>query len=63
MVMNKLTLRVGKTKSQLIGSSKKVKQDTKSNVYFAGKAIEQIYAAKLLGVNIDSNLSGASQFE
>ena len=63
MKQNKLTLHIGKTKSQLIGSSKKVKQDTKMNVNFAGKTIEQVHVTKLLGVHIDSNLTWASQFE
>ena len=61
MTKNKLTLHVGKTKSQLIGYSKK--GDTEYQIIFAHKAIKQVQVAILFRVNIDSNLTWASQYE
>ncbi len=57
MKKNKLTLHLGKTKAQLIGSYRHVTKNTKITVTFNGQIIEQVYSAKLLGIHIDSNLA------
>jgi hypothetical protein len=63
MAKNKLTLHVGKTKSQLIGTTRKVTCNTKLQVQYNGKVVEQVSEAKVLGVRIDSNLSWAPQHD
>ncbi len=57
MKKNKLTLHLGKTKAQLIGSYRCVTKNTKITVTFNGQMIEQLHSAKLLGIHIDSNLT------
>ena len=63
MASNKLTLHVGKTKVQLIGSYKKVTMDTKFTIEYNGQPLEQIHTAKLLGVYIDSNLTWQNHYD
>ncbi len=57
MKKNKLTLHLGKTKAQLIGSYRHVTKNTKITVKFNGQIIDQVHSAKLLGIHIDSNLT------
>ncbi len=56
MNINKLTLYLGKTKAQLIGSYCCVPKNTQINVKYNDQTIDQMYSAKSLGINIDSNL-------
>ncbi len=49
---NKLTLHLGKTKAQLIGSYRRVTKNTKITVKFNDQIIEQVHSAKLLGIHI-----------
>ncbi len=57
MKKNKLTIHLGKTKVQLVGSYRRVTKNTKINVMYENNTLEQVHSAKLLGVIIDSNLS------
>ena len=63
MANHKLTLHVGKTKAQLIGTTRKVNSNTQLKITYQGKAVEQVSQAKLLGVQIDSNLTWAAQHD
>lgn len=63
MVKNKLTLHIGKTKVQLIGSYKKVNKDTKITIVYNGSTLDQVYTTKLLGIHIDSNLTWHDHFD
>ncbi len=56
MKNNTLTLHLGKTKAQLIGSYHCVTKDTNITVKYNDQIIEQEYSAKLLGIHINSNL-------
>ncbi len=62
MKKNKLTLQLGKTKAQLIGSYHCVTKNTKITVQFIGQIIEQVHSSKLLGIYIDSNLTWEEQY-
>ncbi len=53
----KLTVHLGKTKVQLIGSYKRVTKNTNVTVKYENQIVEQISSAKLLGIPIYSNLT------
>ncbi len=57
MKNNKITLHLGMTKAQLIGSYCRVTKNTKITVKCNDQIIEQVYSAILLGIHIDSNLT------
>ena len=63
MASNELTLLVGKTEIQLIGTCEKVTRDTKFTVEYHGQALEQVHTANLLRVNIDSNLTWQDHYD
>ena len=63
MSRNKLTLHVGKTKVQLIGTYIKVTKNTKIEVMYEGQQLEQVYTVKHLGVYIDSNLTWHDHYD
>ncbi len=63
MKTNKLTLHLGKTKVQLIGSNKKVTTDTKIVIEHDGHILEQVYIVKQLGVYVDSNLTWQAHYD
>ena len=56
---NKLTLNVSKTKSMLLGTSKRLNQRSSKvlTVQIAGQMVEHVQAFKYLGVWIDSHLN------
>ncbi len=57
MKNNKLTLHLGKTKAQLIGSYRHVTKNTTITVKYNDQIIKQVHSAKLLSIHIDSNLT------
>ncbi len=62
MKLNKLTVHLGKTKVQLIGSYKRVTKNTNVTVKYENQILEQVSNAKLLGIHIDSNLTWQDQY-
>ncbi len=62
MKLNKLTIHLGKTKVQLIGSYKRVTKNTNVTVKYENQILEQVSSAKLLGIHIDSNLTWQDQY-
>ena len=60
---NKLTLHIGKTKVQLIGSYRKVTKNTKCAIEYNGQVLEQVHSAKLLGIFIDSNMTWQGHYD
>ncbi len=55
--LNKLTIYLGKTKVQLIGSYKRVTKNTNVTGKYENQILEQVSSAKLLEMHIDSNLT------
>ncbi len=62
MKLNKLTIHLGKTKVQVSGSYKRVSKDTNESVKYENKILEQVSSAKLLGTNIESNITCQDQY-
>ncbi len=62
MKLNKLTIHLGKTKAQLIGSYKRVTKNTNVTVKYENQILEQVSSDKLLGIHIDSNLTWQDQY-
>ncbi len=62
MKLNKLTIHLGKTKVQFIGSYKRVTKNTNVTVKYENQILEQVSSAKLFGFHIDSNLTWQDQF-
>ncbi len=57
MKLNKLTVHLGKNKVKLIGSYKRITKNTNVTVKCENQILEQVSSTKLLGINIDSNLT------
>ncbi len=62
MKLNKLTVHLGKTKVQLIGSYKRVAKNTIVTVKYENQILEQVSTAKLFGIHNDSNLTWQDQY-
>ncbi len=63
MRLNELTVHLGKTKIQLIGSYKRVTKNTNVTVKYENKlVVEQASSAKLLGIHINDNLTWQDQY-
>ncbi len=61
MKLNKLTVHLGKTKVQLIGSYKRVAKNINVTVMYENQILEQVSSAKLFGIHINSNLTWQDQ--
>ncbi len=62
MKLNRLTVHLGKTNVQLIGSYKRVTKNTNVTVKYENQMLEQVRNAKLLGIYIYSNLIWQDQY-
>ncbi len=57
MKLNKLSVHLGNTKVQLNNSYKKVTNNTNVTVKYENQILEQGSSVKLLGIDMDSNLT------